>query len=1012
VTIRDAIRAGRIELTSAVYSTGESGGSVLIGVRRIGGLDGTVSASLGTQDGTALSGEDYFGVSATTLFAGSNTEVFIEIPILDDAAAEADETFTVTLSNPGGGARLGLATAVITIATNDQPPPSSGGGKPGTLQLSTTTFSTSESGGTAFITVTRTAGSDGIVSAVLATSPGSAQADLDYASVSQLVTFAGGDTTSKIVRIDIRNDAIDTLLGKPHEGNGLNVEVAVGGGGGGTGNDGGDVSVDNHGGIVTVGARADAIYAQSIGGGGGDGGKAHAVSLDFYPDEYRSKKPAKTDSGREWNFLASVGGSAGGASGGGAVTVTNSGNIATYGVNARGIVAQSVGGGGGSGGSGINGTGLDLSLPSPIDQLLELADLKDKNLLDLRNWSVLVGGSGGASGNADAVEVNNTGSILTTGVAATAIHAQSIGGGGGEAQNFATGTGAGSSVSTGIQGKFALGGGGGAAGNGGNVEITNIGTLVTLGEDAHGIFAQSIGGGGGVAGSVDRWLKDPIGPIPALNLGVGLAFGQDGGNAGDGGAVTIINDGDIYTHGVGAFGVFAQSIGGGGGVAGGLGNTGTFLAPILSLQNFAGSTGGDGSAGAVRIEQTGNITVFGDHADAILAQSTATKGFGGDVSIDVNGHIDAGGANANGIRAQSYGELGSGDIAITLTGSVRGGTQAGAAVNFNGGQNNSLINRGSMGRLDELGRFAIAGGNGNEAIRNFGVLAGNVSLGSGSNQLSNEASGLLVSGASLDLGTHGLAQNHGKWSVGSPFAIASTSVGGMLEQTGTGQLLMDYDHAALSADRLDISESARLSGEIVLNQMHLASMQPGFTQVVLASAAGGMDTSDLTLQMPASVIMQSALSVSGHDLVLSLAKDFAPLGLNDLRFAPSTLAVGQYMNRVQTAGSSVAMAPIVAALVGFDRVADLAQAYQQMSPLGYTALAVSQLHSGLRFNEALASCKSREGGYQSTSEGACGWMAMVGQREDHEAKPTAIGFSASSNVHGGNIKLSWPLRTR
>jgi hypothetical protein len=43
VTIRDAIRAGRIELTSAVYSTGESGGSVLIGVRRIGGPDGTAT---------------------------------------------------------------------------------------------------------------------------------------------------------------------------------------------------------------------------------------------------------------------------------------------------------------------------------------------------------------------------------------------------------------------------------------------------------------------------------------------------------------------------------------------------------------------------------------------------------------------------------------------------------------------------------------------------------------------------------------------------------------------------------------------------------------------------------------------------------------------------------------------------------------------------------------------------------------------------------------------------------
>ncbi len=187
--------------------------------------------------------------------------------------------------------------------------------------------------------------------------------------------------------------AIDTAIGKAHEGNGLNVEIAVGGEGG-DGNDGGLVDVTNDGDIQTLGDRSDAIYAQSIGGGGGDGGEAHAVSLDFTLGGGSKQQPAKEEKQREWNFVAAVGGDGGTANDGGNVDVHNTGSIVTLGVNARGIVAQSVGGGGGNGGSGISGTGLD-----GLDQATELLDLKDKKILDLSNWSLIVGGTGGASGD-------------------------------------------------------------------------------------------------------------------------------------------------------------------------------------------------------------------------------------------------------------------------------------------------------------------------------------------------------------------------------------------------------------------------------------------------------------------------------------------------------------------------------------------------------------------------------------------------------------------------------------
>ncbi len=423
------------------------------------------------------------------------------------------------------------------------------------------------------------------------------------------------------------------------------------------------------------------------------------------------------------------------------------------------------------------------------------------------------------------VGVINEGSIGTTGLASTAIFAQSIGGGGGEAQNFTKGTGAGGSADTGLRGKFSIGGGGGASGDGGDVEVTNSGDLITEGDDAHGIFAQSVGGGGGVAGNVDRGLKDGLGPIPPLNVGLGLAFGQDGGSGGDGGAITVTNTSNIVTHGVGSFGIFAQSVGGGGGLAGGLGNENI---PILEQQNFAGSVGGDGDAGAITITQNGDIVVLGDAADGIFAQSDATNGNSGAVSIEVAGNIDAGGAHANGIRAQSQGDMSSGAINVTITsGSVRGGTESGAAVNFIDGAANTLTNRGDIGRLDELDRATVIGGSGNESIENFGGLYGTLALGGGVNSFVNRGAATVVSGATIDIGVGGTARNEGLWSVGSSDDIAHTALTGDFTQAASGALLIDIDHTTGATDRIDVTGAANLGGSIELNQMNISAIRPG-----------------------------------------------------------------------------------------------------------------------------------------------------------------------------------------
>ena len=496
----------------------------------------------------------------------------------------------------------------------------------------------------------------------------------------------------------------------PGAGSHYSFTMAIGGRGGAGGN-GGSVQVQNHGIIHTTGYRSHGIFAQSVGGGGGVGGDAKDFSLKvtepgILPDNFTG-------------LVISVGGKGGVSGNGDTVEVANSSSIITEGEYSKGILAQSIGGGGGDGGSNKGYTLRDVVIPS--------------------FFTISVGGSEGSNGNGGDVTVTNSGIINTSGEGSDAIFAQSVGGGGGIGGEGELGL---------LKPGIGIGGAAGAGGNGGKVNVKNSGGIHTVGDGAHGIFAQSVGGGGGRAGNVARF------DFGSASIGLGIGFAREGGAGGDGGQVTVTNTANISIEGESAYGIFAQSVGGGGGEAGEVG-----IGEGAVINYLLGSVGDAGYGAAVSVSHSvGVIATSGDKSNGIFAQSAGGEGnTGGAVDISVFNDIISSGTDSNGILAQSIGPEGNGDICIIIgSGKVQGGP-GGSGVVFMDGAYNTLNNRGTVTTLDGIIGSAVKSiesdidtfnlDRGNETINNYGTIIGSVNLGGGRNTFNNYQSGAFDAGS-------------------------------------------------------------------------------------------------------------------------------------------------------------------------------------------------------------------------------------------------------------------------
>ena len=155
-----------------------------------------VTVDWATADGTATQGTDYAETTGTLTFNALETEQTITVPLLDDALDEADETFTIALSNPAN-ATLDDAEATGTIADNDAAP-----------ALTIADAQAAEGDREITFAVTLGAVSSFEITVDWTTADGTATADADYTAADGRLTFAPGQTEATIAVV-VFNDALD-----------------------------------------------------------------------------------------------------------------------------------------------------------------------------------------------------------------------------------------------------------------------------------------------------------------------------------------------------------------------------------------------------------------------------------------------------------------------------------------------------------------------------------------------------------------------------------------------------------------------------------------------------------------------------------------------------------------------------------------------------------------------------------------------------------------------------------
>lgn len=212
VTITDNDSEVPGEFSVIPTNVNESDGVINVSVTRDVGSTGDVSVTFTTVSGSATgenpanpATDDYLYTTGVLDWAdGDSSAKTIPITIVDDAIAEPEEAFSVTLSNPQGGATINLGSSNVTIFDND------GGG-----DFSIDDVVVNENDQQATVTVTRANDNNSAASVFWETQDGTAQDENgsnDYTSASGELIWLDGDTSNtRTITIEVIADGITEI---------------------------------------------------------------------------------------------------------------------------------------------------------------------------------------------------------------------------------------------------------------------------------------------------------------------------------------------------------------------------------------------------------------------------------------------------------------------------------------------------------------------------------------------------------------------------------------------------------------------------------------------------------------------------------------------------------------------------------------------------------------------------------------------------------------------------------
>lgn len=120
LTVLVAAAPSELRFSQTTHNANEGSRSIAIEVTRGGDLSTAATVRYATADQSALERKDYTTATGVLRFAPGESAKNITVFITDDAFVEANETFTVALSNPSPGTAIAAAgPAIVTIIEND-----------------------------------------------------------------------------------------------------------------------------------------------------------------------------------------------------------------------------------------------------------------------------------------------------------------------------------------------------------------------------------------------------------------------------------------------------------------------------------------------------------------------------------------------------------------------------------------------------------------------------------------------------------------------------------------------------------------------------------------------------------------------------------------------------------------------------------------------------------------------------------------------------------------------------